>query len=159
MGLWGDEFVVESTQAKSKNLIDKLNNPKQVKKKVSNKVSIDERLVSIRDSVSKILGKYAESTIVIKSKEEYFEYIDKCVSIGIVALDTETNNSLDPLTCKLMGLCLYAPGLSAAYIPVNHVNRNTNERLDWQVTEEEICIGVNKLHSTKILTHNGKFDY
>lgn len=158
MNLWGDEFVVESSIEKSKKALDKVNSPKKVKKKES-KISIEEKLFHIEKSVYKILGKYADSTIVIKSKDEYDSYIDKCKTIGIVALDTETNNSLDPLTCKLMGLCLYTEGMPAAYIPVNHVNKDTGERLSWQLTEEDIKEGVEKLNSVKIITHNGKFDY
>ena len=134
MNLWGEEFVVESTPEKAKKLLDKINNPKQIKKKPkSNGVNIEERLISIQENVIKILGKYADSTITIKSIEEYQDYIEKCKQVGIVALDTETNNSLDPLTCTLMGLCLYAPGLPAAYVPVNHKNRFTDERLPWQI--------------------------
>ncbi len=158
MNLWGDEFVVESSIEKSKKALDKVNSPKKVKKKES-KISIEEKLFHIEKSVYKILGKYADSTIVIKSKDEYDSYIDKCKTIGIVALDTETNNSLDPLTCKLMGLCLYTEGMPAAYIPVNHINKDTGERLSWQLTEEDIKEGVEKLNSVKIITHNGKFDY
>ena len=159
MNLWGEEFKVETTQSKSKKLLEKANNPKTVKTTKSSRISIEERLAEIRESVTNILGKYAESTIVIKSNEEFLDYIDKCVDIGIVALDTETNNSLDYLTCKLMGLCLYAPSLPAAYIPVNHINRMTSERFDWQVTEEQIKVGIDKLSNTKIITHNGKFDF
>ena len=158
MNLWGDEFVVESSIEKSKKALDKVNSPKKVKKKES-KISIEEKLFHIEKSVYKILGKYADSTIVIKSKDEYDSYIDKCKTIGIVALDTETNNSLDPLTCKLMGLCLYTEGMPAAYIPVNHINKDTGERLSWQLTEEDIKEGVEKLNNVKIITHNGKFDY
>lgn len=158
MNLWGNEFAVESSVEKSKKVLDKINNPKKVKTAKS-KISIEEKLFSIEQSVHKILGKYAESTIVIKSEEEYDDYIDKCIKSGIVALDTETNNSLDPLTCKLMGLCLYAEGLPAAYIPVNHVDKNTGKRLDWQLTESQIKTGIEKLKDVKIITHNGKFDY
>lgn len=158
MNLWGDEFVVESSQNKSKKVLEKINSPKKTKKKES-KISIEEKLFSIEKSVYKTLGHYADSTIVIKSKEEYDDYIDKCIKTGIVALDTETNNSLDPLTCDLMGLCLYSEGLPAAYVPVNHVDRNTNKRLEWQLTEEQIKEGIDKLKDTKIITHNGKFDY
>lgn len=158
MNLWGDEFIVESSIEKSKKALDKVNSPKKVKKKES-KISIEEKLFHIEKSVYKILGKYADSTIVIKSKDEYDSYIDKCKTIGIVALDTETNNSLDPLTCKLMGLCLYTEGMPAAYIPVNHINKDTGERLSWQLTEEDIKEGVEKLNNVKIITHNGKFDY
>ena len=159
MNLWGDEFVVENTQDKAKKILDKASKPKSVKKSKSNSLDIEGQLLRIQQNVNKILGKYAESTIIIKSKEEYDEYINKCLNIGIVALDTETNNSLDPLTSKLMGLCLYAPGIPAAYIPVNHINRATRERFSWQLTEEDIKEGVEKLSTIKILTHNGKFDY
>lgn len=155
MNLWGEEFVVPNNKDK---ILEKINNPKKVKKSPS-KLSLDETLNAIKRDVEKTLGKYAESTIVIKSVEEYDKYIDDCIKTGIVALDTETNNSLDPLTCKLMGLCLYAPGLPAAYVPVNHRSRFTDERLDWQLNESQIKFGVDKLKDTKILTHNGKFDY
>lgn len=159
MNLWGEEFVLETTQNKANKLLDKVNNPKKSHHKKKESFSVDERLVTIKESVNKILGKYADSTIVIKSKEEYDDYINKCVDIGIVALDTETNNSLDPLTCMLMGLCLYAPGLPAAYVPVHHINRETGERLSWQLDEKQIKEGIEKLKNIKILTHNGKFDY
>ncbi|MBQ6631025.1 MAG: hypothetical protein IJH55_02685 [Romboutsia sp.] len=159
MSLWGDEFVVETTQNKSKKLLNKVNNPKQVKKTKQTKLSTEDRISLIEENVNSILGKYAKSTIVIKTKEDFDKYINDCIERGIVALDTETNNSLDPLTCKLMGLCLYSPGLSAAYVPVNHVDRYTNERLSWQLTEKDIQEGILKLKNTKIITHNGKFDY
>ena len=158
MSLWGKEFDI-STQEKASKILGKLNNPKQVKAPRNSKTTVEEKLAEISREVQKTLGKYAESTIVIKTKEEYLKYIEDCINAGIVALDTETNNSLDPLTCKLMGLCLYAPGLPAAYIPVNHRNRYTDERLDWQLVESDIKEGVDKLKDTKILTHNGKFDY
>ena len=57
-------------------------------------------------------------------------------------MDTETNNSLDPITCKLMGLCLYYPGAKQAYIPVNHRNYKTGERLTNQLTEQDIKDGL-----------------
>ena len=153
--LWGDDF----DSSKKKDLIlDKVKNPKSIKKPKA-KVSIEDTLISIRRAVEKTLGHYADSTVVIKSVEEYEKYISDCISAGVVALDTETNNSLDPYTCKLMGLCLYAPGLPAAYVPVNHRNRFTDERLDWQLNEEQIADGIRRLSETKIITHNGKFDY
>ena len=158
--LWGEAFKIEDSRVEVEKIHNKKESPKKVKKTKKNKLSLDEQIEQIKSNVYKILGRYADSTIVIKSKEEYDNYINKCISKGVVALDTETNNSLDPLTCKLMGLCLYSPGLPSAYIPVNHVDRfNNNERLSWQLTESEIKEGIDKLSDTKILTHNGKFDY
>ena len=83
--------------------------------------------------------------------------MNKCISI-----DTETNNSLDPVTCKIMGLCLYTPGEKQAYIPINHRNCYTKERLDWQLTENDIKEELSKIlgiDECAVIMHNGKFDY
>jgi hypothetical protein len=53
------------------------------------------------------------------------------VENGVIAVDTETNNSLEPLTCKIMGLCLYTPGMKATYIPMNHCDVDSGERFGW----------------------------
>ena len=58
-----------------------------------------------------------------------------------------------------MGLCLYTPGMRACYVPVNHVDTDTGERLDWQLTEQDLAEQLLRLKDTKILMHNGKFDY
>jgi hypothetical protein len=76
----------------------------------------------IKTNVLKILGKQKQNTLVIRTREELDQYIDTVIADGFCAVDTETNNSLDPITCKLMGLCLYSPGQKQAYIPVNHIN-------------------------------------
>ena len=142
-------------------IIRKINNPKKAKTKTnikSKKLSTEERLNIINDNVDKTLGVYKDKTQVIKSKLELFEYVDRAWENDIIAIDTETNNSLDPLTCKLMGLCLYTPRCMNAYIPVNHTDINGN-RLDWQVTEQDIKEALERIQQIKFLTHNGKFDY
>ena len=135
--LWGQEFNIE-TKEKTKKIINKVNNPKKTKTVSqtlkSKNVSIEEKIRLITENVNRILGGYSSDTVVIKSREELTEYINKAIDNGIIAIDTETNNSLDPLTCKLMGACIYTPGLDNAYVPVNHVDLNTRERLGWQVT-------------------------
>lgn len=158
-------FGIEDITINNSNekIINKLNNPKNVKvsseKAIkSKKLSIPEKLNIINDNVDNKLGIYKDKTTVIKSKEELEKYIDKAIKNKIIAIDTETNNSLDPLTCKIMGLCLYTPGLNSSYIPVNHTDLQGN-RLDWQVTEEDIKEQLSRLNDVKVLTHNGKFDY
>ena len=93
------------------------------------------RLEEIKEDVIKVLGKYKASMCTITDIEKFHNYVSSCIEADIVAIDTETNNSLDPLTCKLMGLCLYAPGLKAAYVPVNHRDPETKIKLS---KEEEI---------------------
>jgi DNA polymerase I-like protein with 3'-5' exonuclease and polymerase domains len=73
-------------------------------------------------------------------------------------VDTETNNSLDVIACKLMGLCLYTPGMKNAYIPVNHFNKDTKERLPWQITESQIKEQLARLSNTNLVFHNATFD-
>lgn len=158
--LWGEEFTIKDNKEK---ILNKTKNPKKVKTAEqsikSKSVSLEDKISIITENVNKILGGYASNTVVIKSKKELSDYIDKSVQNGEIAIDTETNNSLDPLTCQIMGLCIYTPGEKSAYVPVNHVDFNTRERFDWQVTELDIKEELDKLLQTKIIMHNGKFDY
>lgn len=161
--LWGEEFVIPSTDIVAKNILNKINRPKEIKdtnKALKSKtVSIEEKLRLIEIEVNKILGVYKSNTLVIKTKEQLIEYIDKSIENNIIAIDTETNNSLDPITCKLMGPCIYTPGMKNAYIPLNHINYETGERLEWQLNEQDIYEQFSRLNGIEIITHNGKFDY
>lgn len=162
--LWGDDFIVTPPPKQQKKIIDKVSAPKKVTtttEKVvrSKKTTIAEKLALIEAEVNRILGIYKEQTVVLRSKEELHNYINAAIRNGEIAVDTETNNSLVPLTCKLMGLCLYTPGQKNAYIPVNHVNIDTRELLPNQVTEQEIFEELSRLPEVKIIMHNGKFDF
>lgn len=159
--LWGDEFIIEDSSKQAKNLLKKINKPKKTEQQIlkSKNTSIEDKLRIIYENVNRILGVYKENTLVIKDKETLSKYIDKAIENNVIAIDTETNNSLDPLTCKLMGPCLYTPGMKNAYIPINHVDYRTSERLSWQLTEEDVYEQFSRLNDTLIITHNGKFDY
>ena len=128
----------------------------------SNKVSIREKLIMINQRVLSVLGKQRNKVTVIKNKQDFEQYILDAIKLNKgLAIDTETNNSLDPVTCKLMGLCLYYPGAKQAYIPVNHVDPDTGLRLDWQMTEADIKELLEKVNQSDLekIFHNGKFDY
>ena len=162
--LWGDAFAIEPTASrvgKLKSVTAK--KPKVVSEKSvsSNKnLSIEERLTLIAAEVNRILGGYKSNTVILDSYEKFKAYVDAGIQNGIIAIDTETDNSLDPLTCKLMGLCLYTPGQKNAYIPVNHTDLAGN-RLPWQVTEEQIKEQLDRLKPNRVknIFHNAKFDY
>ena len=160
--LWGEEFVVQKTPPKK--VIEKVSSPKDASKVVTkalknSAIPVEFRLDAIKANVLKILGRYIEDTQVIKTREELRAYIDEAIKNGEIAIDTETDNSLDPITCKLMGPCIYTPGQKNAYIPLNHVNPNTRERLSWQLTEQDVREEFDRLTGTLIIMHNGKFDY
>lgn len=169
-GLFGADFELEITKPKSevKKLVKKLDaestKPAEVnaeKMLKSKKLSLQERLAIINEKVIKTLGKQRHNTLVIRSLNDFSDYIDKAIAAGRIAVDTETNNSLDPITCKLMGLCLYVPGEKQAYIPINHIDNETGELLPNQLTEADCKAQLQRIldASTFVVMHNGKFDY
>lgn len=168
--LWGEEFKIEDTPAKTKKIIKKINSEKKASVELdaekavkSKKLSVDDKLVIVKQKVLETLGKQIENVVVLRTKEELHQYINKGLEIGRIAIDTETNNSLDPITCKLMGLCLYVKGEKQAYIPINHINKEIGVRLENQLNEKDIEDELNYLITNKgnckFIFHNGKFDY
>lgn len=159
--LWGEDISVDSLE-KTKKLIDKINNPKETKKsnKISSKFSLSEKLEIIKSRVLEILGKHTEDTQVIYSREDLHKYIDASIKNGIISIDTETNNTTEVINCILMGPCIYTYGQKQAYIPLNHVDINTGERLSNQLTEQDIKEEFQRLidAKTKIVMHNATFD-
>lgn len=163
--IWGDEFNIEETPLKDKKILNKIKKPKQVvwteDNLKSKNMPLEDRLNIITSNVYRILGKQAENTIVIRNREDLHQYILNAINFGRIAIDTETNNSLDPLTCSLMGPCIYSKGQKQAYIPINHIDYKTGELLPNQLTEQDIKEEFQLLidNNTKIIMHNGKFDY
>ena len=145
-----DEIKVKLKKVKDEKKVTKRNT-------ISTKLSLDEKLKIITEEVNRRLGKFKYNTKVIYEKEDLNEYLNQCIKNGIVSIDTETNNSIDPITCKIMGLCLYTPGMPQVYVPINHVNYETGELLK-QLTEQDLKEFFINLGNTKIVMHNAKFD-
>ena len=162
MSLWGDQFAVDS-EAEAKKILKKIKKPKVVKEVTteklikSKKVSIEDKMKAIEDDVYRILGKYKENTQTIKTYDEFVKYIDSCIENGGMAIDTETNNSLNTFDCKIMGLCLYTPDQKNAYIPVHHVDKDGN-RLQWQINELQIKEQLKRCEEVFKIFHNATFD-
>lgn len=165
--LFGEDFNIDitKTKAEAKRIAKQLEKQKLIEEDPekylkSKALSLTERLAIIKERVLKVLGKQRQNTIVIKTKEEFSTYIDKAIQNGIIAVDTETNNTTDAVNCKIMGLCLYTPNEKQAYIPINHTDLEDN-RLIWQLTEQDCKKQLQRLLDAKtyILMHNGKFDY
>jgi len=161
-----EEFNIELNKPKVNALLNKLSATEDTevdatKVLKSKKVSLEEKLALIKTKVLEVLGKQKKNVIVIKTKEEFEDYVSKAIQFGRIAIDTETNNSTDPMTCDLMGLCLYYEGGKQAYIPINHVDPKTGERLPWQLTEEDCREQLQRILDAGIfiVMHNGKFDY
>ena len=166
MNLFGEDFLIDVQENTVKDLVKKLSgkngeevSPEKLLK--SKKLTLEERLNIIKDKVLKTLGKQKDNIIVIKNKEAFDDYIKKAITSGRIDIDTETNNSTDPVTCKLMGPCFYYPGGKQAYVPINHRDYRTKKRLDWQLTEADVAEQLKQIVNSKIdiIMHNGKFDY
>ena len=170
--LWGDEFTIEDEKEKTKRIVNKVKKERVAKGTVSltaekivksKTIGIDEKLKVVKDKVYSTLHKQLDNVIVIRDKQTLHNYLVKGLQFGRIAIDTETNNSLDPITCKLMGLCLYVKGEKQTYIPINHINKDTKERLEPQLTErdihDELQWLIDNKGNTKFIYHNGKFDY
>ena len=169
--LWDEMLDIPSVDDKS--IVQKVNNPKQKKsvKATSNKLPLSDQLKRIEEEVYRILGDFASNTLCIRDEETFNKYIDHCITNHLVGIDTETNNSLVPHTCKLMGLCLYTYNDKQVYVPVNHVTLesyilNKDDPSKWellpnQLTEQQIAKGLKRLIDAEVLhmTANGKFDY
>ena len=85
---------------------------------------------------SKFDGKEDELQL-ITTEEDLAEYINKCIENNIISIDTETTG-LDPILDQLVGICIYTPGMKAAYIPVNHISYITQLKCDNQLPVETL---------------------
>lgn len=157
-----DDFELpEITHDTIKKELVKLGKTHQVQKKNSlDGMPLTDRLAFIQEEVYKVLGRYVGFVNIIRDRESLHKYISTSIKIDVISLDTETNRSIDPLTCKIMGLCLYIPNTRPAYVPINHTKPGTEERLDNQITEKDAFEELSRLkdNNTKIIYHNGKFD-
>lgn len=166
-GLFGEEFEIAVKKPDIKDILKRAEgtisevDTKKVLK--SKKITLQERLSFISEHVLRVLGRQKLNIKVITDINEFSAYIDMAIETGCIAVDTETNNSTDAYTCQIMGLCLYVPGKKQIYVPINHVNPETNIRLSNQLTEKDIKEQLSRLlissKKPKIIMHNGKFDY
>ena len=149
----------EITHDALKSQLLKVSKTHSVKKSVSySNLPLSEKLKVIEKEIYKVLGRYKGFVRTIRTKEDLDKYVDKSISVGVIAFDTETNNSLDPLTCKIMGLCFYIPNTRPVYVPLNHCKPGTDIKLENQVSEEDARVALQRLSDIKVIYHNAKFD-
>lgn len=134
---------------------------KESKKSTSKiKNNILDSINLIKSTIDSNLGKYKLKYKIISDKNDLIAYMQQASKSGFLSIDTETTG-LDPISDKIVGLCLYTPNDKPAYIPINHISYITEERLDNQLTENEVkeCLEYNDIiHDVKIIMHNAAFD-
>lgn len=122
------------------------------------KVEEVKQELKVYQSVYDVLRKYKGFVRALWKKEDLIEYFAFCEKNGIVAIDTETNDSVDARSAICIGLCLYTPLRRPVYIPINHLDKLTGERIKEQADPEFIQELLKTFLKTKNIYHNAKFD-
>lgn len=124
-----------------------------------NKNKLENALAVIQELVKS--GRlHAEGEVeTIRTPERLKKYMDHCKQSGEYVLDVETTG-LDIYNDILVGICLYTPGETSAYVPFNHTDLQ-NVRVANQMSEEQVrdimlpCLQDQEL---RCINHNIKFD-
>ncbi len=116
----------------------------------------------IQSIVSLVNSKFAnkkDQFILIRDEESFISYIDKCVANGVISIDTETTG-LDPIENHIVGLCIYTPGMKAAYVPVNHISYITQNKVENQLSVEFLREQMERINTENVKTiwFNAPFD-
>ena len=116
----------------------------------------------IQSIVSLVNSKFAnkkDQFILIRDEQSFIDYMDKCVENGVISIDTETTG-LDPIENHIVGLCIYTPGMKAAYVPVNHISYITQLRVDNQLSIEFLKEQMERINTENVKTiwFNAPFD-
>lgn len=123
-------------------------------------MSLSEKISNIKRSVEQNLGEYKEKYQCIRTYEELHQYINMCIGNGICSIDTETTG-LDPMQDDIVGFSLYTPGQKAVYVPINHIDYITNEKVSNQLSKEacrEQLERLSDVNKVKLIMFNAKFD-
>lgn len=107
--------------------------------------------------VDEKLGHLKDDYIIIRDIESLERYITKSIENDIIAIDTETTG-LDPIEDTIVGVCLYTSNEKACYVPINHVSYITNERVENQLSAEQVGKQLSRLLNTKVIMFNADFD-
>lgn len=124
---------------------------------ISGSNSVVARIKNIVALTQERLGKYKNDYILIQDKSTLCSYIDRAVLNGSIAIDTETTG-LNPISDKLVGVCIYTPDMPAAYIPINHIGYVSEARLGNQLTEAEVADELQRCLGIDCIFFNAKFD-
>lgn len=119
-----------------------------------------ENVLAVIQELVKFGRLHAEGEVeTIRTPERLKEYMDHCKQSGEYVLDVETTG-LDIYNDILVGICLYTPGETSAYVPFNHTDLQ-NVRVADQMSEEQVrdimlpCLQDQEL---RCINHNIKFD-
>lgn len=154
-----DSLPPRSTRESDSAVVAKAATTKKSVPSVRGGTGLYDRIATISALVNTKLGKYADQYVLLRDVLSVGAYFKRAMEVGECAIDTETD-SLNPMLCKIAGVCLYVPGEKPAYIPINHVSYVTGVRCNDQVEPEFVSslIAECERHNVLWYCHNGKFD-
>ena len=135
-------------------LVAKLRNDKKKSKLSSN--NILDLLEKIRQDIADHLEYKKDKFEFVTDPKRLEEYIGNANKFGKIAIDTETTG-LNPMVVDIVGFSMYFPGETAIYVPINHEDYLTGNRLVNQMTKDQIAPILKKL-TALIIWHNAPFD-
>jgi len=119
---------------------------------------------SMNDDLNKMSKQVMEyfkdsPAILITTKQELHDYVDKCIEKGYAGIDTETTG-LDRLKDWVVGASLYTPGMDECYIPMKHrvpiFDTPYKNQLSYEEVQEEFQRLVD--NHVKLIFANADFD-
>lgn len=121
--------------------------------------SLMDKIQSIVTLVNSKFANKKDTFLLLRNEEEFAEYMDKCIENGVISIDTETTG-LDPIENHIVGMCIYTPGMKAAYVPVAHISYITQAPIDNQLSKEFIKEQLQRLVDAEVKTiwFNAPFD-
>lgn len=108
----------------------------------------------------KVMDYFKDSpAILISTKEQLHNYIDKCIENGYAGIDTETTG-LDRIHDHIVGASLYTPGEPECYIPMKHLVPIFDTPYKNQLSYEEVSEEFERLVTgkVKLIFANADFD-
>ena len=121
--------------------------------------SLSQQIADMKRNVEEHLGEYKDRYICVRDEEALRCFIDKAIEVGYVALDTETTG-LNPMLDDIVGFSLFTPGFKAIYVPINHIDYMTKEKVSDQLSKEFCRQQLQRLvdANVKFIMFNAKFD-
>lgn len=119
---------------------------------------------SMNDDLNKMSKQVIEyfkdsPAILVTTKQELHDYVDKCIEKGYAGIDTETTG-LDRLNDWIVGASLYTPGMDECYIPMKHrvpiFDTPYKNQLSYEDVQEEFQRLVD--NKVKLIFANADFD-
>lgn len=133
---------------------------KEILKPLKSSKSITSSQHEIQESTKAVLEYFKDSpAILITSKAQLHEYVQKAIESGYCGIDTETTG-LDRIHDTIVGASLYYPGGVECYIPCKHLAPVFEVPYEGQLTYEEVGEELQLFveAKTKMIFANADFD-